>query len=296
VTEPAVVAFLKKWGKIPEAAIQNALRSAFPALQQVSPPVNLMKLAGLRNVSSIKTVDLNVDGMISQIEGRYIIELNKSHSHERRRFTCAHELGHTFFLEMEPSYSGARMRVVDKSLELRSNFEEHLCNLMAAEMLMPEQPFRKVLRGVGTSASNILATAELFRASVQATARRWVECSRFRLVVAFWEFRPEADQFFTKWVAKSPRVKLNTRASLLTKRDPAFDTFWSMSDAYRGRKWVSLGGVLDDYFVDAVVLRASDPKQILTLFVLENTAESILSTSISIEHSNQKSFSVSKFF
>lgn len=167
---------------------------------------------------------------------------------------------------------------------------------MAAEMLMPEQPFRKVMREVGTSASNVLATAELFRASVQATARRWVELSRFRLVVALWEFQAEAGQFFTKWVAKSPRVKLNTRVLLLTKRDPAFDTFCGMSDAYRGRKWISLDGVLDDYFIDAVVLRASAPKQILTLFVLENTAESIMSTSMSIEQSNQKPFSLSKFF
>src|SRR6185295_12983904 len=99
VIEPSVRAFLNKWGSIPGAAINYALRATFPDLQRLSPPIDLRYLAELRNVGSIKTLEMPVDGTISFSEGRYLIELNRAHSKARRRFTCGHEIGHTFFLE-----------------------------------------------------------------------------------------------------------------------------------------------------------------------------------------------------
>jgi hypothetical protein len=287
VNEPAVIEFLKKWGSLPEAAIRNALMSSFPDLQQLSPPIDLVKLATLRNVLSIKSVDLPMDGMIAVTQGGYVIELNKYHTNERQRFTCAHELGHTFFLELETSHPQPRMRVVDTNVEWRSNEEERLCNLMAAEMLLPERPFKKMIKEFGVCAANVLSLAELFSASIRATARRVVECSRFRLVATVLEYDPEEELFFTKWLVKSPGIKLRNRSFTVTRRDPTFGLFCSMADSYRGRKWISIGGALEDYFIDAVVLTGSKPKQLLALFVLENTAELLFSTPISIEVSNQ---------
>lgn len=283
MNEYAVIEFLKKWGKQPEFAIRNALSSTFTDLQQLPPPVDLVKLATVRSVRSIKSVDLAIDGMIAVDHGGYVIELNKSHTAERQRFTCAHELAHTFFLELETSHPRPRMRVVDSNLELRSSEEERLCNIMAAEILLPELPFKKVIKEFGICAANVLSLAELFRASIRATARRVVECSRFRLVATLLEYDPEEDCFFSKWLVRSPKVKLRNRSFTVTRRDPTFDRFCGITDSYRGRKWISIGGALDDYFIDAVVLRTSKRKQILALFVLENTAESLFSAPISIE-------------
>ena len=289
MNESAVIEFLKRWGKLPGFAIRNALSCTFPDLQQLSPPVDLAKLAAVRNVLSIKSVDLPIDGMIEVAQGGYFIELNKSHTSERQRFTCAHELGHTFFLEFESAHPQPRMRVVDTNLELRTSEEELLCNLIAAEILLPELPFRKIIKEFGVCTANVLALAELFRASITATARRVVEYSRFRLVATLFEYDPEAELFFTKWLFRSPGVKLKNKSITLTKRDPAFDVFSSITDSYRGRKWISIGGSLDDYFIDALVLRASKPKQLLVLFVLETAAESLLSTPISIGNPKRQS-------
>ncbi len=283
MNESAVIEFLNKWGKPPEFAIRNALSSTFPDLQQLPPPVDLVKLATVRNVKSIKSVDLAIDGMIAVDHGGYVIELNKSHTTERQRFTCAHELAHTFFLELETTHPRPRMRVVDSNLELRSNEEERLCNIMAAEILLPDLPFKKVIREFGICAANVLALAELFRASIRATARRVVECSRFRLVATLLEYDPEAELFFTKWLVRSPGIKLTNRSFTVTRRDPTFGLFCSLTDSFRGRKWISIGGALDDYFIDAVVLRTSKTKQVLALFILESTAELLCSAPISLE-------------
>jgi Zn-dependent peptidase ImmA (M78 family) len=257
-----------------------AIRAAFPDLQSMPPPIDVSHLARQRNVVSIKELPLAVDGTISRtFEGEYFIELNQSHARTRMRFTCAHEIGHTFFMELDGQGTSDRMRVVDDDLEsLNSNpYEESLCNMAAAEILMPHRPFARLASETGLSAQSIVTLARIFGSSLWATARRFVEVSRFSSIVALWEYQVSFEAFTTTWVAKSPQVEAKGRTFTVDKRVPAFKGFQE-ANGFRGRRWIPLGGPMDDYFVDAIVLKPSGPRRILTLITLEKDAEKLVTS------------------
>lgn len=262
---------------MPELAIRKAVRSAFPELDELEPPVDVKSLASKRGVQRIRTVVMQADGIISLVKGsvgEYLIDLNKSHPESRRRFTCAHEIGHTFFFDLDDEIdTRARLQIEDGNLtNVNSNrHEEYLCNVAAAEILMPRRAFTARLDSAGPSAKNIITLSRQFKTSLWATARRMVEIYRYiNLVVALWEHQPDLDYYQTSWVIRSlnarPREKL-----IADKSAPIFRTFQSAS-SFRGRKLVSLGGNLEDYFVDGCALRASARRAVLTVFILDERA------------------------
>jgi Zn-dependent peptidase ImmA (M78 family) len=75
--------------------------------------------------------------LVTQPKGKTVIEYNPNQPHARVRFSLAHEIGHTLFPDY-PETTRNRTQLVqgradDWQLEL-------LCNLAAAEILMPSGP------------------------------------------------------------------------------------------------------------------------------------------------------------
>lgn len=156
----------------PEMAIDEALKASFPDLQDLAPPVGLSRLAAARGVLDILRRNLDCDGVISETaKGSYIIQVSRNHAQTRTRFTIVHELGHTFFFDVDPNI---RERVRDANLEQvgRLDAEEHLCNYAAAEILLPRKQFREALRTNGPSAKALTHLGKTFDVSVHATTRR----------------------------------------------------------------------------------------------------------------------------
>src|SRR5438105_3124100 len=69
--------------------------------------------------------DLLFDGELRLVSGKPVIFLRETADASRRAFTVAHELGHAALFSLEPS------------LEQKNPDVERLCNLFAAELLMP---------------------------------------------------------------------------------------------------------------------------------------------------------------
>lgn len=280
-----------RWGSSsPEFAITTAIASVFPDLNKIRPPVDLRLLAKRRGIIQISTTDIKIDGSISLVgTNRFSVQLNRTHPETRRRFTLAHEIGHTFFFELEDeSTLRSRARIEDSDLnKLPSNRkEEVLCNIVACELLMPYKHFTDRFRSVGPSSNTILFLAQLFRSSLWATARRLTEVSPFRLLIALWEYYPAPQRYETSWIVSSGNSGAMKRLTVEGSA-PLFKSFES-SRVFRGRKWVSLGGPVDDYFVDGIVLRASNPRRVLTTFVLEQFAEKLVRSPVKpVETRNQ---------
>jgi Zn-dependent peptidase ImmA (M78 family) len=280
--EPAVEKLCDRWRtKSPETAIIWAIGAAFPQLNAVQPPINLAELAKKRNVVSVKTRKLSVDGSISLLDdGGYVIELNENLSLSRRRFTFAHELGHTFFLDLTNEVEKRlRIRVEDVNVEdsKHSSKEEFLCNLAAAEILMPFDVFSGKASSLGPFATSILTLTRVFRTSLWSTSRRFVEASRVRMIVALWEYDGPSKAYRTRWVVRSSGIHEYDQLSI-PDGAPLFKVFQSHRE-FRGRKWVSLGGPLDDYFVDGVVLTRARTDLVLTVFILDAAAERLAAES-----------------
>lgn len=101
-----------------------------------------------------------------------LIVLNATKPPKRRRYSVAHEIIHTLFpdYEAELCRSGALWRSEDDDNEL-----ERLCQIGAAELLLPEFSFRPRLESLGL---NLQVTHQLeveYDASIEAIVRRSVD-------------------------------------------------------------------------------------------------------------------------
>jgi IrrE N-terminal-like domain len=268
--EQLIKKFCARWDSpLPQMAMDQALRSAFPTLQDMNPPVHLGRLAAQRGVEDILKKDLRCDGTISRTAtGSYVICVNRKHPEVRIRFTTAHELGHTFFFDVDPEI---RERVRDGNPELNTPLdpEEIMCNYAAAEILMPRRQIAVATKETGIGAEALLALAKKFKVSTQAITRRVLQTAPARMIVVQWERQAQSATYVSNWICGlTSRRRGNPRGLVIQNGDPAFK-FCQEKNAYRGRMWLSLDGPMDGYFVDLVAWQSQGTRRVLTVFVLE---------------------------
>jgi Zn-dependent peptidase ImmA (M78 family) len=137
-------------------------------------------------VSSIRYArKLSADGRIFLQNGTYVIEISTRMDKSRRAFTLGHELGHALFLPFEPKERMSRQDTTTGTFA-RDNEEEYLCDVAAAELLMPKDMFSGRLAVYGPSVRSMLRLANDFGSSLLSTARRFVEVNVWKSHVGFW--------------------------------------------------------------------------------------------------------------
>jgi hypothetical protein len=136
---------------------------------EVDPPVNVELIASLRGISQVLRVPLPWSGSLSQEQGKLVVRVNADDSHVRQRFSILHEAIHTFM----PGFD-ERVQLRCKSHGPRQRAEV-LCDLGAAELLLPRDSFAADLAGAGLSFIGIEDLAERYEASLEATAIRAVD-------------------------------------------------------------------------------------------------------------------------
>ncbi len=264
--------FCSYWkGRTPKLAVRNALSSAFPDLATLPLPIDVAGLAKRRGIREIIYTELQSDGQISRSpSGDYVVYLHSAQPEPRRRFTLAHEIAHTFFFEARQF--GLQRYMGDGALPSRDPEEERLCDFAATEILMPAARVSSLIRRQGYSANTLLHATQKFRSSLRSTARRLGEVGRFKLLVHFWEQDVSTGTFLSIWhEGIGARARAEGEPSVVTADQPAHKTF-SSAEKFRGRYWLSLGGPLEHYFVDGLLLSAK-PRRILTITILDRLAE-----------------------
>jgi hypothetical protein len=104
----------------------------------------------------------------------------------RQNFSICHEVSHTLFpdgYEMVRNRSRARERF-DPDREL-----EYLCDVAAAELLLPEAEFMDDVARYGFGLDSVAALRERYEASREAVIRRMVQLDRGRCAAVFLEER-----------------------------------------------------------------------------------------------------------
>jgi len=135
---------------------------------EAEPPVDVELLASLCGIAEIEVRPEGPSGMLVRRDQGWVASVLEKDGYERRRFTILHEGGHTFmpdFKRGETQYrcKGSRSRV------------EHLCDIAAAEMLLPARHFRRDLVDAGFGMGAVEELSERYEASLQATALRAVD-------------------------------------------------------------------------------------------------------------------------
>lgn len=124
------------------------------------PPTDLDTLQTRLNVKSVEPLPrLPISGELRKEDDGFVIAYSSSLTPVRRRFTIAHELGHAVLASTGPNCPRYGREL------------ERICDLLAAELLMPRDLF--VARaGTGLKPAHVLRLARDFETSVMATALR----------------------------------------------------------------------------------------------------------------------------
>jgi Zn-dependent peptidase ImmA (M78 family) len=111
-----------------------------------------------------------IAGRIARDGEGYRIDLQRSDSRARQRFTLAHELGHLAFAAARPSLP----REIGIAYEVANihRREEALCDRLAAELLMPATIFRRRAKVIQPSFNSIISLAQEFDVSITAAMGR----------------------------------------------------------------------------------------------------------------------------
>jgi len=168
-TDDVVIEFLRQHrGDDPEAVVRRLCEELLDEAG-ADIPVDMRILASFRGVAEITAVSQPEAGCIFFDGNRLVIRTRLEDLEERRRFTEGHEINHTFF----PGFREERRSRTDRTVGTfdRSAAEEYLCDVGAAELLLP----RTEIVGRLAESIDLDLIAELaivFRATIEATARR----------------------------------------------------------------------------------------------------------------------------
>lgn len=157
-----------------EFATISSARRFLKEAGSTSVPVDLGCLAAAAK-AKIKVVhDLRDDesGQTTRIGGKHTIVVNGNHREERQRFTVLHELAH-IVLELPSQHDGSTLKT-ETLLGYRGRpKEEMLCDVFAAECLLPYEFFGREVADSDISMDAVKAFAQAYKASLTATGSRF---------------------------------------------------------------------------------------------------------------------------
>ncbi len=242
--------FAKRHGfRRPDDAVRHVADSLVARSGQSQPRFALQPLLELAPVSLdplIRVQDMAYAGSLTKDGDLYRIAVNAQHNRGRQRFSVAHELGHAFFI---PFSDESRYRIPGTAHD--SRIEERMCNIFAANVLMPEERFSQDLEEKGVNAASVIDLAGAYEVSVETAALRVTEVRPKTAVVGL--LSPPDDDGRSHEVhilaPRLPRSRPVVLKSLLGKPFLAdgelgciADIFWSNGDRSKDVRCRPLGG------------------------------------------------------
>jgi len=175
---------------VPTEYAQSVRRAAQRLLERAGingVPVDLDRLAQLQGIREIREANLgSTDAQLIPCDEGFVIEVNRFVGSQRRRFSIAHEIAHTFFNPRARAYRRTGTLVTIPKERPSNPVEEALCDMAAAEMLLPTRFFSRLACDLPTSIAVVEHLAAKFDASVEATALRYGTLLGDRCQVIVW--------------------------------------------------------------------------------------------------------------
>ena len=176
-TNPSVLALAN--GADPVQAIEIKARElALKAMDDGwgGPPFDPLALAEWLGIAIEARSDIPDARLVPSDKGKLLLEYNPMRPRGRLRFSIAHEIAHTLFADCADD---VRHRGASPD-EGKDNWQlEVLCNLGAAELLMPLGSFSQ-LAGESLSINTVMEVRKSFDVSVEACLIRLVKLARTR--------------------------------------------------------------------------------------------------------------------
>jgi hypothetical protein len=268
--------FCERWGeKTRSGAARKALEAMIPNSSEAGIPINVHAAAryvGIEHILDLEASDC--DGLLSATSsGTYVASLRKGQSQSRKRFTLAHEIGH---LVVFRSIGHANRPVNLGQIGCRTHSpdekdEERLCDILAAELVMPRTQFLQTMDEAGVSAATLPEIARRFGVSLQAAGRRVAQLIPYEIGIGLWSLSEDAPRFIPKWyLTKNNTISIEY---VIEAGQPGSACF--TDGAVRGWHWIPLHGQMDKYFVDVCPL-PGPRKAWLVLVIFSDAAQQIM--------------------
>lgn len=152
-----------------ESTAEFRARQLVTAVKPSSIPVSVE--AYVKHVGAVlrpqKDLAPNEPGWSFQSKGKHYICVNANDLHERQRFTVCHELAH-IVLELPSDH-----REVASWSHVKRSQNEILCDIFAAELLLPTILFQPLVVQASISLASVDELAGRFQASFSATGSRF---------------------------------------------------------------------------------------------------------------------------
>ncbi len=183
----------------PEDAIRKSAKqlvAQYVALfDQLDIPIDVAALASLRDIRESNDLPVLSEDAELAPDGRGGVEMrvNPDRPETRKRFSIAHEISHTFFPEYQvKEWCRTDARYRDRSDP--SQYLEMLCDIGAAELLLPE-PWFSDDAALIQCAGDLSNLALKYHASREATLRRYAELSTQCIAAVFlvWKLKPSQE-------------------------------------------------------------------------------------------------------
>ena len=168
----------------PEVAMRAAISSLRRRCRgEVNQDERMRLYLASRKVVSVRVAQqIGSDAALEPIGSRYVhgfnILLGRESSFTRLQFTLAHEICHTFFYEFVPE-----VKFLPHEIDA---MEERLCDLGAAELLMPASAVQKTATDRPVCIQSLRVFAEQFSVSVAAMFLRLRSLGLWNCVLSEW--------------------------------------------------------------------------------------------------------------
>lgn len=151
-----------------------------------SPPIDPKILASFCGVNEVTEEDIKEAGMLIPVNNdNFKILLRKCDCESRKRFTCCHEIVHTFM----PDFQLKPQKRVDHETGQfnKKDMTEYLCDHGASELLMPSFLFDNKFLKLGFNTYSLLELSDEFQTSLEATALKMVKYDPEKYALIVWE-------------------------------------------------------------------------------------------------------------
>jgi Zn-dependent peptidase ImmA (M78 family) len=152
-------------------------------------PADPFRLAPILGVTELAVVPLgSIDAFVEKTSQGFRVSLNSERPYPRRRFSLAHELAHILLGHVE----GHRSIKLGNGVELKqARQRERLCDVIAAELLMPTRFMQDLLARTGVSLQSLQQSSAELGVSLTAVTLRAMELTRQQIMSIFWEIGSE---------------------------------------------------------------------------------------------------------
>lgn len=184
--------------------VSRARRYVLDAIEEgwTGPPYNPFALAEMRGMKVLATEEILDAQTRSDAEGKFTIEFNPQRPAARTRYSIAHEIGHTLFADCA---AAIRHRATHQTMKEDDWQLELLCNMAAAEILMPFGTFQENL-SVRPSTGLILDLRRKYLVSCEAVVNRLIRLSTYPCVAFLARGGENAKRYFVEYCIPSPAL------------------------------------------------------------------------------------------